>query len=234
MASILTPEIGRQSLPDHRQLPQKDGTFVTNFQEHPQAMLLTDCLLPILRQRHPDGQYCLGHDCGIYWRVTDPPLLGCKAPDWFYVPGVPPLLEGEIRRSFVLWQEGVAPLIAIEFVSGDGAEERNRTPVQGKFWVYEQGIRIPFYAIFEVNQERVELYRLEGTHYQQIQANERGHLPLPDLGLGLGIWHGCYHNQELPWLRWWDLQGKLLPTSEERAERLAEKLRSLGVDPDTV
>jgi hypothetical protein len=39
-------------------------------------------------------------------------------------------------------------------------------------------------------------------------------------------------NQDLPWLRWWDSAGKLLLTGEERAEKLAAKLRELGVDPD--
>jgi hypothetical protein len=27
--------------PDHTQLPESDGTFVKNFQEHPQSILLT-------------------------------------------------------------------------------------------------------------------------------------------------------------------------------------------------
>ena len=46
------------------------------------------------------------------------------------------------------------------------------------------------------------------------------------------IWQGRYQNAELPWLRWWDLQGNLLPTGEERAERLAAQLRALGVEPE--
>ena len=29
------------SLPDHKQLPDSDGTFVKNFQEHPQSIVLT-------------------------------------------------------------------------------------------------------------------------------------------------------------------------------------------------
>lgn len=28
--------------PDHTQLPDEDGTFVKNFQEHPQSIILTD------------------------------------------------------------------------------------------------------------------------------------------------------------------------------------------------
>ena len=81
-----------------------------------------------MRQRHPDSQYCIGQDSGIYWRLTDPPEKGAEAPDWCYIPNVPPALDGQMRRSYVLWQEYVAPLIAIEFVSGNGREERDRTP----------------------------------------------------------------------------------------------------------
>jgi Uma2 family endonuclease len=83
------------SLPDHKQLPESDGTFVKNFQEHPQSLLLTSSISPILDAIHPDGRYAIGQDCGIYWRLTDPPERGAEAPDWFYVPDVPPLLNGE-------------------------------------------------------------------------------------------------------------------------------------------
>lgn len=57
---------------------------------------------------------------------------------------------------------------------------------------------------------------------------------------------------ELPWLRWWDAKGNLLLTGEERAEqaelllqqrqqrelaqqraeRLAEQLKAMGINPD--
>src|SRR4051812_6604020 len=89
--------------PDHTQLPETDGTFVTNFQEHPQGRLLIDSLESVLRRIHPDGQYVIALDCGIYWWNTDPPLRGTKAPDWFYVPGASPTIEGRPRRSYVLW-----------------------------------------------------------------------------------------------------------------------------------
>lgn len=60
------------TLPDHTQLPESDGSFVKNFQEHPQSILLTESIKPVLEKRHPDGQYCIGQDSGIYWRITDP------------------------------------------------------------------------------------------------------------------------------------------------------------------
>ncbi|QSV55205.1 MAG: Uma2 family endonuclease [Dolichospermum sp. UKL201] len=227
------------SLPDHTQLPESDGTFVLakrtvgqNWQEHPQSILLTDSIQPILKKIHPDGQYCIGQDSGIYWRITDPPERGTEAPDWFYVPNVPPTLNGQMRRSYVLWQEFIAPSIVLEFVSGNGAEERDKTPWNGKFWIYEQVIRTPFYGIYEVNKASIEVYELIGGKYQLLAANERGHYSITPMGVELGLWQGEYQNAELPWLRWWDLQGNLLLTGEERANRLTAQLRALGVEPE--
>ncbi|MBD2514335.1 Uma2 family endonuclease [Nostoc sp. FACHB-973] len=247
------------TLPDHTQLPDSDGTFVfakraggKNLQEHPQSILITDSIKPVLEQRHPDGQYCIGQDSGIYWRLTEPPEKGAEAPDWFYVPNVPPTLDGKMRRFYVLWKEYVAPLIVLEFVSGD--EERDKTPPSqaeggnvGKFWVYEQAIRVPYYGIYEVAKAQVEVYHLIDSTYQLMKPNERGHYPIAPLGVELGIWQGLYQNAELPWLRWWDAQGNLLLTGEERAEverqkRLSitdklrnlsvEQLNALGIDPE--
>lgn len=237
----LAPVPDTTILPDHTQLPESDGTFVKNFQERPQSSLLSDAIRPVLQQLHPDQQYCIGQDCGIYWRLADPPERGAESPSWFYVPNVPPLLSGQVRRSYVLWQEYVAPLIALEFVSGAGSEERDNTPITGKFWVYEQAIRIPFYGIYEVEKAQVEVYHLVDGHYEPVRVNQRSHYPIPPLGVELGIWQGRYENMELPWLRWWDSQGNLLLTSDERveqerrrSERLAERLRQLGINPDEV
>ncbi|MEG4035530.1 Uma2 family endonuclease [Microcoleus sp. S36b_A4] len=221
------------AFPDHTQLPESDGTFVKNFQEHPQSLILTDSIGQILQERHPDGQYAIGQDCGIYWRETEPPEKGAEAPDWFYVPNVPPNLDGQIRRSYVLWREHIAPLIALEFASGNGDEERDRTPLSrtdegvitkpGKFWVYEQVMRIPYYGIYEINSGRLEVYRLMEGYYQLLELNQRGHFPISSLGIELGLWQGSYQNQTMLWLRWWDEEGNLLLIGDERAE--LERLR---------
>lgn len=92
-------------------------------------------------------------------------------------------------------------------------------PYEGKFWVYEQAIRVPFYGIYEVARASVEVYHLLNGRYSLLPTNERGHYPIPPLGVELGIWQGRYNNVELPWLRWWDSEGNLLLTGEERAER---------------
>lgn len=252
-------------LPDHTQLPESDGSFVKNFQEHPQSILLTDSIGSTLEQLHPDGYYAIGQDCGIYWREANPPEQGAEAPDWFYVPNVPPKLAGKVRRSYVLWREFIAPAIALEFASGNGEEERDTTPLSyeeagetirpGKFWVYERIMRIPYYGIFMINSGELEMYELIGLRYYPMQLNSRGHYTITPMGVEIGVWQGSYQNQTQAWLRWWDLAGNLLLTGqeraiaaekkvevvaqqlnvvEERAAKLAERLRSMGIDPDTV
>lgn len=90
--------------------------------------------------------------------------------------------------------------------------------------MYEQAIRIPFYAIYEVQKASVEVYELIATRYQRLSPNQRGHYPIAPMGVELGIWRGEQFNQTLPWLRWWDSRGNLLPTAEQRAEQ--EKQRA--------
>jgi Uma2 family endonuclease len=230
----------------------------------------------VLERLRPESDFCIGRDCGIYWRPTNPPMLGCKSPDWYLVLGVPATLGGEVRRSYVLWMETIAPLLIIEYVSDDGSEERDRTPETGKFWVYERGIGASYYAIYEFESARVEVYRLIDGIYRPMPPNERGRFPIEPLGVELGIWNEVFRDVCLGWLRWYDGEGNLLPTGAERAEierqareqaqeqfeterqareqaeqqaeearrraeeavrkneRLAERLRALGVDPDAL
>src|SRR5437879_2979898 len=74
----------------HKELPSEDPTVAKNLNEHPQGVLLTVTIEPVLRQRHPDGRYAVGQDSYIYHDDTNPPAAGARAPDWFYVPHVSP------------------------------------------------------------------------------------------------------------------------------------------------
>lgn len=245
----------------HLDLPESDGTFVKNLHEHPQAVLLTEILQPVLDARHPDGRYCIGQDSGIYWDQIIS-ALAVLAPDWFYVPDVAKMPAGEYRRSYVLWEEQVSPMLVVEFVSGSSKEERDTTPMTGKFWIYEQKIRANYYAIYEVKRALVDVYCLVHGRYQRVVPNSRGHLPIASMGIELGIWTGIYRNQEMPWLRAWDRQGNLLLTGDERIEQerhakeqerhakeqeryakeqalaqlaqLQARLQEMGIDPDAL
>jgi Uma2 family endonuclease len=236
-----------EAWPDHTQLPDKDGRPDDYIFNHFHRILLTETIDPVLRQKHPDGQFAIGGNGGIYWRYTDPPLEGCKAPDWFYVPDVPPLLvDGARRRSYVLWRELIPPLVILEFVSGDGTEERDPTPQTGKFWVYERMVRPEYYGIFFPEDGRLEVSQLARRRFRPMTANAHGHFEIPELGVALGVWRGEYKGLTMPWLRWFDPHGHPLPTPQEvaeaalrqadperqRAERLATRLRELGVEPE--
>lgn len=228
----LRPYTGR--IPDHTTLPDKDGTFVRNSYEYWQNHLLTGSILPVADRLFPQGNYFIGEDCGIYWQLTEPPERGVKAPDWFFVPEVPRLLEGQMRRSYVLWREGGIPLLILEYVSGDGAEERDRTPQEGKFWIYENRVRSAYYGIWEPNAEALEMYALHAGQYTRLQPNESGRFVITRLDVELGVWRGTFGGYEAPWLRWWNPKGERLGTEGERADRLAAKLRELGVDPESL
>ncbi len=75
------------------------------------------------------------------------------------------------------------------------------------------------------------MHQLTGGRYRQMTPNERGHFLIEPLGVKLGVWYGQAENVAGDWLRWWDARGNLLPTPGERARRMQERLRALGVEP---
>jgi hypothetical protein len=57
--------------------------------------------------------------------------------------------------------------------------------------------------------------------------------------LFVGVWQGEKEGRSGYWLRWWDRDGNILPWAVEqiaqerqKVERLTEKLRSFGIDPE--
>ena len=245
-AGLLPPDIAMPPV-DHLQLPCDDGAMVHNFQEHPQALLLTGSVLSVARQLYGE-RFTIGQDCAIYYRWTEPPLAGAKAPDWFFVADVDPLADGEYRRSYVMWRELIAPLLLLEFVSGDGSEEHDTTPQTGKFWVYERVIRPAYYGIFDSLQNSLEMYHSVESRFERLEPNQHGRYAIAPLGIELGLTQGRFLGIGLPWMRFWDAAGNMLLTGDERAdqeqhradqeqqraERLAARLRELGGDPDAV
>ena len=117
----------------------------------------------------------------------------------------------------MLWKEKKVPAIALEFASGNGAEERDRTALEeqkeqtngqeakkpGKFWVYENIVRVPYYGIFLVRDAVLEMYQLVGGAYRPMVPDENGRYAIAPLQVSLGLWYGNYQNQNQTWLRWW-------------------------------
>jgi Uma2 family endonuclease len=166
--------------------------------------------------------------------------LTLKAPDWLYVPQVnEPGIE---RKSYTPNLEGEGPTIVMEFLSEtEGGEYSHRrvTPM-GKWYFYEQILKVPTYIIFEPDGGLLEVYRLENDRYE-LEPDVEGRHWFAELGLFLGAWRGCKADRTGYWLRWWEEDGSILPWAVERldqekqrADRLAEILRAQGLDPDSI
>jgi Uma2 family endonuclease len=205
-------------LPTHLELPHTDDKPVENAYQPEQSTLLTTSLLPHLDRLYPDGRYFIGADCGVYWELKKEPLEGCRSPDWYFVPNVPRTLDGTYRRSYVMWQESIPPLLVVGYVSGNGSEERDDTPETGKFWVYERGIKAAYYAIHDPDRCTLEVFHLVRGRYQPMKPNAAGRFRIPAMELDLGIWEGMYHGYPANWLRAWDWDGAMIPTQEEVVE----------------
>jgi hypothetical protein len=157
--------------------------------------------------------------------------------------------------SYVIWQEGVVPFVVVELLSestekddlGQTLREINQPPT--KWQVYERILRIPYYIVFARDPEQFRAFQLTGGRYRELTLPDN-RVWLPEIKLGLGLSPGVYHGVERKWLRWYDADGKWIPTPVEkqqqraeqektradqektRAERLAAQLRALGIEPN--
>ncbi len=58
---------------------------------------------------------------------------------------------------------------------------------------------------------------------------------LEGVGLGLTLWSGQFEEEVTRlWLRWCDPNGRVIPTGAERADRLAQRLQEMGINPDEI
>ena len=149
-----------------------------------------------------------------------------RGPDFFVVLDT----ERKSRDSWVVWQENHKyPNVIVEILSESTAEIDRGLKKQ----IYQDTFRTPDYFWFDPKTLEFRGFHLTGNEYQELQPNEKGWLWSQELDLYLGI-----HQSKL---RFFTSQGQLVLTSEEtaeqehqRAERLAQMLRDLGVDPSTI
>ena len=174
---------------------------------------------------HSPDRILVASDLNLYYDPNHPGWY--KRPNWYAVVGVSRLYEGrEPRLSYVIWQEGVRPIVAIELLSpGTRNEDLGQTERGGeppsKWEVYEQILGIPYYIVFDRYTDKLRVFWLEGNRYRERELSE-SRIWLPTLELGIGLWFGEYRGLERQWLRWYDAQGNWIPTTTEAAEQRAE------------
>lgn len=252
------PRPPHETLPTMHDLPSEDPEepgLPDEFHDI-QPQLLRETFRP---PTYPPDQFFVGTDLNLYYDVRHPQWY--KRPDWFVVLGVLRSQEQqELRSSYVIWQEGIAPFLIVELLSpgtededlGQTLRNANRPPT--KWNVYEGILRVPYYVVFSRYTGELSIFQLMGSRYQLL-ALEQNRFWMPEVELGLGVWEGEYDGVVGRWLRWHDAQENWLPTAQERAEQaqeraeqaesqleqerlrsqqLAERLRAMGIDPDAL
>ncbi len=230
-------------LPSSEELPDSDDTPVDNELQDLIPGLLKAILALLWSER---WDWFFGVDMGVYYDPDKPALV----PDGFLSLGVKRFIDEDLRLSYVLWEEKKQPILVLEIVS---QTHRGEYSTKKEFYAKELGIL--YYVVYNPCRRKnppLEVYRLVNGEYELQPGNP---IWLPEIGLGIGRDRGIYQGIAREWLYWYDEQGQRLLTPEERiteaeeranyeeqrrveaeqkAQMLAERLKALGVDPETL
>ncbi len=164
--------------------------------------------------------------------ATDLPFLATANVGLFYGERIPPLLPDVLlslrvkvpedwsekkNRSYFVFSFGKPPEVAIEIVSNKIGNELGSKLQNYAFAAV--GYYVVFDPLKQLGETILRIYELRGNSYVKLE-----NFYLPQVGLGLTIWHGIFEGKEYDWLRWCDESGNILLTGDERAEK--EKQRA--------
>ncbi|MGB8700380.1 MAG: Uma2 family endonuclease [Thermosynechococcaceae cyanobacterium] len=233
------PELEVVLPPTQDDLPCEDGEPMETYRHKLQMDLLVNPLIQWLVIEQQRG--FVGGNMFVYFSPAQVRNQDYKGPDVFAVLDVPV----KERKSWVVWEEGKAPDVVIELLSPSTANHDKTDKKQ----IYQNQLRVPEYFWYDpFNPNDFAGFALHQGRYEPIALDDQGRLISQSLGLALVRWSGFYQEVETVWLRWSTLEGVLLPTDREfaqsqqqqaeqeklRADRLAEKLRDLGIDPEQI
>lgn len=247
-APVRSPEL-EDIAPDVSGLVTEDDAPVDNIYSEKQQRLLTEALYsswagPPPDEESPQRGFVAMANVGVFSSVHEPPVV----PDVLLSADVSPhpdIFKKE-HRTYFIWEFGKAPDVVIEVVSNREGGELG--PKKRRY----ARMRVTHYVVWDpgafLDAGELTVFELRGNVYSRA---ERAWFAL--LGVGLRVWEGEFEGLHARWLRWCDASGEPLPTGRERAdaervradaereradaeraraERLAEKLRALGIDPD--
>ncbi|MBE9013870.1 Uma2 family endonuclease [Pseudanabaenaceae cyanobacterium LEGE 13415] len=233
---------------DISHLVTEDETPVDNFQSEKQQRLLVE---PLYSSWSPEAPFIAAANVGLFYALKQDPIvpdmmlsLGLEMPtDW----------SQKQNRSYFVWEFGKVPEVCIEIVSnreGDELTLSRKSQQKGKTAtkkeIYAQ-IHVPYYVVFDPLQQLQKPEEMNGSLLRvwALVEGQYEELPSPHwlrtVGLRLTLWEGAFEGVTGTWLRWCDRDGQIIPTGAEgrdqerqRAEKLAERLRSMGIDPDEI
>jgi Uma2 family endonuclease len=239
----------RDGLPTADELPDSDDKPVDSELQEVISGLLKAILLDLWRDR---TGWLFAVDMGFYYDPDQPAI----APDAFLSLGVEEYDDENLRPSYVLWDERVIPLFALEIISKTAGKEHTK-----KLNIY-RSTGILYYLVYaplRKKKAKFQLYKLIEGEYV-LQSDGREPYWMPEVGLAIGAEKQRYRCRDREWLYWYDENSVRYLTPTERAEAesqraeaesrraeaamdgqklieqensvLRKKLQELGVDPD--
>jgi Uma2 family endonuclease len=231
---VLTAAQLADLMPDATQL-ESDEPEMESSLHYAQLALLVACLEMLWQDR---SDFFIGANLTVYFSRQQLKNHDFRGPDFFLVKNT----DRKPRKSWVVWEEdGRYPDLIIELLSDSTAA----TDRALKKELYQTRFHTPEYFWFSPETQEFQGFYLVGQQYEGIQPNDQGWLRSEVLEIFLGIHEGQ--------LRYFTLEGQLIPTpleavnqthdqlnqaqfevtrAQEQAARLAEKLRSLGIEPE--
>lgn len=215
-----------RALPTGEELPCSDDTPVDNEDQNLLPNVLLFLLSTIWAERM---DWYFGVDMAIYHTTGANPRVPV-VPDGFLSLGVERKKGGKSRRSYVVWEENeVVPIWALEIVSHTpGGEYDEKLNIYARLGVLYYVVYNPEFWRRDGHQP-FEVYKLVNGVYE-LQIGEP--YWMPEVGLGIGRCQMVFGNVAQEQLAWFDQSSDRYLTAEERAERMAQYLRSLGINPD--
>lgn len=204
-------ETARTLSPEHRRIDtshlitEDDEPLDSTFHER-QQVILTDTLYASWKGPGAPARFVSLRNVGVFGNIRGKGIV----PDVLVALNVD-LVPCEESKSYFVWEYGKPPDLVIEIVSKEpGGEDDHKMESYA-------AIGVPYYVIynpFEFRGERIlKAYQRHGLGYLDVVQPQH----LPELGLGLTIWQGCFQGCEASFLRFLDAQGNLLLTGDEQA-----------------
>jgi Uma2 family endonuclease len=183
------------------------------------------------------SDWFFGIDMALNYSPDEAPIV----PDGFLSIGVDRVKAENLRLSCVLWEKKeILPQLALEVVS-----KKYRGEYSTKKALY-QTLGIQYYVIYNPRRRvkpTLEICQLVNGQYIQMVGNR---VWIPEIGLAIGKETLTYQDHHREWLFWYNEAGDRYPTPQERADqerqradraeqqlqRLADRLRAMGIDPD--
>jgi len=205
MAAITAQELEMQ-MPDATKLYSDEPEMESSL-HYMQLLLLVTCLEWAWQERN---DFFIGANLTIYFSRQQLKNRDFRGPDFFLVTNT----VKAPRNSWVVWEEnGQYPDLIIELLS-ESTANIDRTLKRD---LYADRFHTPEYFYFSPDTLEFAGFRLDINRYKPITPNTQGWMWSEVMGLFLGI-----HDRQL---RYFSLEGALLPTPQESAHHEMQKAK---------